>query len=104
MRAAMVWQPALEVTLRFAMTSRFSAKLLAGGREDVGEFAREAAEAHLDLTRIRKIRARLYERMRFLGAASMTGEDRREFALKFARLERYERRAFSKRKRALRLM
>ena len=80
------------------------AKLLAGGREDVGEFAREAAEAHLDLTRIRKIRARLYERMRFLGAASMTGEDRREFALKFARLERYERRAFSKRKRALRLM
>ena len=42
------------------------AKLLAGGREDVGEFAREAAEAHLDLTRIRRIRARLYERMQYL--------------------------------------
>jgi hypothetical protein len=78
------------------------AKLLAGGRENIGEFAREAAEAHLDLTRIRKIRAGLYARMRFFDAAST--EDLRALAEQFARLERYERRAFSRRKRALRLM
>ena len=42
------------------------AKLLAGRREDVVEFAREAAEAHLDLTRIRRIRARLSKGCGFL--------------------------------------
>ena len=79
------------------------AKLLAGGRENIGEFAREAAEAHLDLTRIRRIRAGLW--MQYLDdAASTTREDRRELAEQFARLERYERRAFSRRKRALRLV
>lgn len=80
------------------------AKLLAqaGGRENIGEFAREAAEAHLDLARIRSIRARLYARMRFFGAAST--EDLMEAAEQFARLERYERRAFSRRKRAMRLI
>jgi hypothetical protein len=78
------------------------AKLLAGGRENIGEFAREAAEAHLDLTRIRRIRAELYARMRFFDAAST--EDLMALAEQFARLERYERRAFSRRKRALRLI
>jgi hypothetical protein len=78
------------------------AKLLAGGRENFGEFAREAAEAHLDLTRIRRIRAGLFARMRFFDAAST--EDLRALAEQFARLERYERRAFSRRKRALRLI
>jgi len=78
------------------------AKLLAGGRENFGEFAREAAEAHLDLTRIRRIRAGLYARMRFFDAAST--EDLMALAEQFARLERYERRAFSRRKRALRLI
>jgi hypothetical protein len=78
------------------------AKLLAGGRENIGEFAREAAEAHLDLTRIRRIRAGLYARMRFFDAAST--EDLMALAEQFARLERYERRAFSRRKRALRLI
>ena len=80
------------------------AKLLAGGREDVVEFAREAAEARLDLARIRKIRPGLFWMRYFNNAASTTREDRREFAEQFARLERYERRAFSRRKRALRLM
>ncbi len=75
------------------------AKLLAGGRENIGEFAREAAEAHLDLARIRKIRAGLYARMRFFGDAST--EDLMNAAEQFARLERYERRAFSRRKRAM---
>jgi hypothetical protein len=78
------------------------AKLLAGGTENFGEFAREAAEAHLDLTRIRRIRAGLFARMRFFDAAST--EDLRALAEQFARLERYERRAFSRRKRALRLI
>jgi hypothetical protein len=78
------------------------AKLLAGGRENIGEFAREAAEAHLDLTRIRRIRAGLFARMRFFDAAST--EDLMALAEQFARLERYERRAFSRRKRALRLI
>jgi hypothetical protein len=78
------------------------AKLLAAGRENIGEFAREAAEAQLDLMRIRRIRAGLYARMRFFDAAST--EDLRALAEQFARLERYERRAFSRRKRALRLM
>jgi len=78
------------------------AKLLAGGRENFGEFAREAAEAHLDLMRIRRIRAGLFARMRFFDAAST--EDLMALAEQFARLERYERRAFSRRNRALRLI
>ena len=78
------------------------AKLLADVREDFGEFAREAAEAHLDLTRIRRIRAGLFARMRFFDAAST--EDLMALAEQFARLERYERRAFSRRNRALRLI
>jgi hypothetical protein len=80
------------------------AKLLAqaGGRENIGEFAREAAEAHLELTRIRKFRAWLFQRMRFLGAAST--ESLMNLGEQLAKLERYERRAFSRRKRALRLI
>ena len=50
----------------------------------------------------RKIRAGLYARMRFFGDAST--EDLMEAAERFARLERYERRAFSRRKRAMRLI
>jgi hypothetical protein len=78
------------------------AGLLAGGRENIGEFVREAAEAHLELARIRKIRASLCARMRFFGDAPR--EVLMEAAEKFARLERYERRAFSRRKRAMRLI
>ena len=68
----------------------------------LGEFAREAAEAHLDLARIRRIRAGLYARMRFFGDAST--EDLMKVAEQFARLERYERRAFSRSKHAMRLV
>jgi hypothetical protein len=78
------------------------AKLLAGGRENCGEFAREAAEAHLDLEGSCGSRAGLFARMRFFDAAST--EDLMALAEQFARLERYERRAFSRRKRALRLI
>ena len=74
----------------------------ASGFQGVSEVAREAAEAQLDLSRIRKIRTHLYETIYFVDAA---GRDRlAELNDKLAKLERYERRAFSRRKRALRAM
>jgi hypothetical protein len=80
------------------------AKLLssASGLHSVSGVAREAAEAQLDLSRIRNIRDCLYETIYFVdGAAS----DRlAELNDKLAKLERYERRAFSRRRRALRAM
>ena len=74
----------------------------AGGRQKVGEFAREAAEAHLEVLRIRRFRAGLYQRMRFLRDPSR--ETLMELGEQLARLERYERLAFSRRKRAFRLI
>ena len=61
------------------------------------EFARQGAEAHLDLARIRQLRS---ERL----AAALgkpTLEDYSELNNNLAQLERYESRAFSRRKRAL---
>jgi hypothetical protein len=74
------------------------AKLLsrASGGPTVSEVAREAASAELDLLRIRKIRAWLFET--HAGATDGLAE----LNDKLAKLERYERRAFSRRKRALR--
>jgi hypothetical protein len=74
----------------------------AGAKEKVGEFAREAAEAHLELMRIRRFRVRFYERMRSLGDPSK--ESLRELGKQLAMLQRYERRALSRRKRAMRLI
>jgi hypothetical protein len=71
----------------------------AGRRENIGEVAREAAEAHLDLTRFRIFRARLFERLLLGGPHA---ESRRELGEQLIRLNRYERRAFSRRMRALR--
>jgi hypothetical protein len=78
------------------------AKLLssASGLQGVSGVAREAAEAQLDLSRIRKIRDCLYQMIYFVdGPAS---ERLAELNDKLAKLERYERRAFSRRRRALR--
>ena len=70
--------------------------------KSVGGLAREAAGAELDLLRIRKIRAWLFQTLYF---ANPTASDRlAELDDKLAKLERYERRAFSRRKRALREM
>jgi len=70
------------------------------GAQKVSEFAREAAEAAFDLSRIRKIRTWLFNE---LYDADPVAQDRRaELNDKLAKLERYERRAFSRRKRALR--
>lgn len=63
------------------------------------EFARQGAEAHLDLARIRQLRS---ERLvAALGKPGATLEDHAELNNNLAQLERYERRAFSRRKRAL---
>jgi hypothetical protein len=72
------------------------------GMESVSEFAREAAGAELDLLRIRRIRATLFETHYYTNPPSPDGPTELDNSL--ARLERYERRAFSRRKRALRTM
>jgi hypothetical protein len=73
------------------------------GIQHVGAGAREAAGAELDLLRIRKIRASLFETLYFV--ANAAAPDRlTERNDKLAKLERYERSAFSRRKRALRAM
>ena len=71
--------------------------------QNVGEDARDAARAELDLMRTRKIRTSLFEKL------SLVANDANSVSLaelndKLAKLERYERRAFSRRKRALREM
>jgi hypothetical protein len=72
----------------------------ASGRQSVSD--RGAAEAVLDLSRIRKIRASLFETIYFSDTAA---PDRlTELNDKLAKLERYERRAFSRRNRAMRAM
>jgi hypothetical protein len=74
----------------------------ASGRQSVSDSARDAAEAVLDLFRIRKIRATLFETIYFSDTAA---PDRlTELNDKLAKLERYERRAFSRRNRAMRAM
>ena len=74
-----------------------------GGMQDVDERARRAARAEFELVRIRKVRAWLLER--FSAAANdATLGSLAELNDKLAKLERYERRAFSRRKRALREM
>jgi hypothetical protein len=75
------------------------AKALVGDGGPPTEFARQAAEAELDLLRIRKIPAsQLNAVVSNPGAPS---EAYAELAENLAKLERYERRADSRRKRAL---
>jgi hypothetical protein len=75
---------------------------LSSGMQNVDERAREAAGAELDLLRIRKIRASLFETLSLATDAALGSVA--ELNDKLAKLERYERRAFSRRKRALREM
>jgi hypothetical protein len=74
---------------------------LESGPRKASQSARMAAEAELDLLRIRKIRAWLFQTLYF-GQPAPYGLTKLNDEL--AKLERYERRAFSRRKRALRLM
>jgi hypothetical protein len=77
---------------------------LARGRSgrNVGEIAHQAAEAEIDLLRIRKLRAARFNAV--LGNPGHELDDQSEFNEELAKLERYERRAFSRRKRAFRAM
>jgi hypothetical protein len=75
---------------------------LSSGTQNVRERARETAEAELDLLRIRKFRAWLFETLYLADAALPDGLA--ELNESLAKLERYERRAFSRRKRAMRAM
>ena len=72
------------------------------GMSKITECARDAASAELDLVLIRKIRAWLFETLYFAETAAPDGLT--DLNDKLAKLERYERRAFSRRKRALRAL
>jgi hypothetical protein len=75
---------------------------LSSGAQFTLAHVREAAEAELDLMRIRKVRAWLFETYYFTD--NEPSEGLVKLNKKLAKLERYERRAFSRRKRALRAM
>ena len=75
---------------------------LSHGAQLAPAHARETAEAEIDLMRIRKVRAWLFETCYFTDNAPSEGVVKLNKNL--AKLERYERRAFSRRQRALRAM
>ena len=75
------------------------AKAMVGDSGLPTEFARQAAEAKIDLLRIRKIRASQLNV--FVSNPGAPSEAYAELAENLAKLERYERRAYSRRKRAL---
>ena len=70
-----------------------------GGGQIAGEFARQVAEAEFDLLRIRKLKAARFNTV--FGNPEAKLRDYSELSKVLAQLERYERRAFSRRKRAL---
>jgi hypothetical protein len=76
--------------------------VLSSGTQNIRERALETAEAEFDLLRIRRIRAWLFETLYFANTALSNGLSELNEGL--TKLERYERRAFSRRKRALRAM
>jgi hypothetical protein len=63
------------------------------------EFARQVAEAHIDLWRIRKLKAERFAMVLENPEASLKGYSALNKTLD--QMERYERRAFSRRKRAM---
>jgi hypothetical protein len=78
------------------------AGVLSSGAKDVCERARETPEAELDLLRIRKVRTWLFET--HCSTDATLPDSLVELNENLAKLERYERRAFSRHKRALRAM
>jgi hypothetical protein len=67
--------------------------------QTVGDFARQFAEAEIDLLRVRKIRASQFEAI--LGNPDAPPEAHSELNENLEKLKRYEQRAYSRRKRAL---
>jgi hypothetical protein len=78
------------------------AKILSHGKQNRERTTREAARAELDLSRIREVRAELFNTLYYASTVFPEGLIRLNENL--AKLERYERRAFSRRNRALRAM
>jgi hypothetical protein len=80
------------------------ASILARGNsgQKIGEFAHQAAEAEIDLLRIRKLRASRFNSI--LGNPEPKRDNHSELDDELAKLERYERRAFARRKRAFRTL
>lgn len=72
------------------------------GGKTAGELARRVAEAEMDLLRIRKLRAESFKTTYDNPEPTLT--DYAELNASLAKLERYERRAFSRRKSALSAM
>jgi hypothetical protein len=70
-----------------------------GGEQPVGEFARQVAEAEIDLLRIRKLKASRFNTI--YGNPEAKPADYSQLTESLAVFERYERRAFSRRNRAL---
>jgi hypothetical protein len=66
------------------------------------EFARDAAEAQLELLRIRQMRAELFNQQYASDSTAVDGQADLDDQL--LKLDRYERRAFSRRTRAFRLI
>ena len=73
------------------------ARALSPASEDIGDAALTAAEAEIDLLRIRKYRAGLIEESR-----NQVGQISADLADDLDKLERYERRNFARRNKALR--
>jgi hypothetical protein len=80
------------------------ASALAQGRSgpNIREIALQVAEAEIDLLRIRKLRASRFNSI--LSNLESKLDDHSQLDEELAKLERYERRAFSRRKRALQTM
>lgn len=80
------------------------AKALTEGRgeEGIGAVARQVAEAEIDLLRIRKLRASLFSTFCFNPEPKL--DQHSELNDRLAKLDRYERRALSRRRLALRAM
>jgi hypothetical protein len=74
----------------------------ASGEQNLGDFVLQVAEAEIDLLRIRKLKASRFKTV--LGNPETKLEDYSELNESLAKLDRYERRAVSRRKRALRSM
>ena len=72
---------------------------LANGKDDVTVSSLIAAEAQVDILRIGKVRSSIYDR---LSRSPLQEVDHAKLSRSLASLERYERRAFSRRTRALR--
>jgi hypothetical protein len=93
---------ALEQSLKSEIEVMAKAIVFASGQETAVASARRLAEAEFDLLRIRDVRAALFNVL--YEKSDVQLYDYTELDDNLVKLERYERRAFSRRKRALRAL